>query len=83
MAANQVRNNKRTYKNCPKAILNVVPKDFTKVNFTDLVPGENYQNKALIVSIYYCHLAIFFGKPLFSFLNNFLDLIYSLLEAPK
>lgn len=46
MAANQVGKNK----NCPKAILNVVPKEFTKINFTDLILGEGYENKALVVS---------------------------------
>lgn len=50
MAANQVGKNKNVYKNCPKAILNVVPKEFTKINFTDLILGEGYENKALVVS---------------------------------
>ncbi|KFM57665.1 Protection of telomeres protein 1, partial [Stegodyphus mimosarum] len=54
MAVNPDRNKKmpsKFYKNCPQAILKVIPKECDKLTFSELSPGENFDNKAIVGKI--------------------------------
>ncbi|XP_035207276.1 uncharacterized protein LOC118182098 [Stegodyphus dumicola] len=54
MAANPVHEKKmppKFYKNCPQAILKVIPKECDKLTFSELSPGENFDNKAIVGKI--------------------------------
>lgn len=53
MAVNQIgkKRKSRQYKNCPTAILNAVPRNCSKLRFSELVPNGDYEHKAIIVRI--------------------------------